>query len=114
MIKQLTSSEQLMDLLSATTDRRLFIFKHSIRCPISARAFEEYQTFSNLHPSIDCYYVDVLNNREVSNVLTQTCHVKHESPQVILFRNGRPEWSATHYAITVEALESHFRNNSKS
>jgi bacillithiol system protein YtxJ len=37
--------------------------------------------------------------------LARRTGVRHESPQVLLLRGGRAAWSASHAAVTAEAVE---------
>lgn len=83
------------------------IFKHSTRCSISAVAksrlergwgFEEGQ-----EPKM--YYLDLIVYREVSNAIASRLGIHHESPQLILLRNGAVVYDASHSDITVQALQ---------
>jgi bacillithiol system protein YtxJ len=79
-------------------------FKHSFTCPISAAAYEEWQSFVAAHPDVPTLFVDVIADRAVARGLADECGVPHASPQAILFRNGRAVWNASHGAITAESL----------
>lgn len=82
------------------------LFKHSPICPISAKALTEWDRFLKLRPALPTLFVDVIADRAVARGLAQECGVAHQSPQVILFKDGRPAWNASHDAITAEALEA--------
>jgi bacillithiol system protein YtxJ len=49
--------------------------------------------------------------RPLSDLVARETGIRHESPQVILFRNGKAVWNASHHGITAEnlreALKSH-------
>jgi bacillithiol system protein YtxJ len=47
----------------------------------------------------------VIESREISNRLAELTKVRHESPQIILCREGKAVWNASHYAITRDAVE---------
>jgi bacillithiol system protein YtxJ len=51
-----------------------------------------------------CGLVLVLENRRLSNTIASRFGVRHESPQAIVLRDGRPYWNASHWAITTDAL----------
>ena len=95
----------------ATFDRalqgpRVLLFKHSPACPISAEAEAHYEAFCRELPDAPTLFVDVLADRAVARGIAARCGVRHESPQAILFEQGRPVWHASHRAITLGALHA--------
>jgi len=84
--------------------QRFLLIKHSLTCPISRAAFDEYETFAADHPEMETYYLFVQEARPLSNYIAETFGVKHESPQALLFENGAVVWHASHWNITYEAL----------
>lgn len=83
---------------------QLFIFKRSTRCPTSFIAFENFRRFSAAHPEIPCAYVNVIEERPVSNHIAAITGIQHQSPQVLQFSNGIVVWHSSHSSITEEAL----------
>ena len=83
---------------------RVLLFKHSPVCPISAAAHEQYTAFRQQHPDLPTLFVDVLGDRPVARGIADAVGVRHESPQAILFEQGRPVWHASHGAITADSL----------
>ncbi|WP_243291053.1 bacillithiol system redox-active protein YtxJ [Bacillus sp. FJAT-47783] len=79
-------------------------FKNSMTCPISSQAFSEYDTFTNAYPELPSYYLNVQQSRELSNYIAETFNVKHESPQVLLFKNKEVKWHISHWNITKKTL----------
>lgn len=108
-MKEVTNEQQLDELIA--NSKELFLFKHSTQCGISAGAFDEFQSFAEKHPDVTCAYIDLLAHRSVSNYLAEISHVKHQSPQVILYSQGKVLWNASHRAITQQALESHIKKS---
>lgn len=102
-MKQLTSTDQA----DALGDEQgvVLVYKHSTTCPISAAAHGHVQRFTREHPDVPAYMVDVTANRDVSRHLSRSTAIDHESPQAILFRDGQPEWHASHFDITADVLE---------
>jgi bacillithiol system protein YtxJ len=82
------------------------LFKHSPVCPASAVAMEEVENFTRTHPDVPLYVVDVRGQRPLSQKTAAYFGVTHESPQVILVRNGAAVWHASHYGITAAKLSS--------
>lgn len=84
------------------------IFKHSTRCPISAAAYAEVTAYEQAHSNNIIYLIDVIESRAVSQYLAEKISVTHESPQVIILKNGKPIWHASHSQITQATLENAF------
>ena len=86
-LKELNNIADWEKALAHSTTRPVFVFKHSTSCPISANAYQEYQSYLN----------DA--NTAVDYIL-----VKHESPQAILVKDKQPVWHTSHQAITQESI----------
>jgi bacillithiol system protein YtxJ len=105
---QLISVNQLQASLQASHERPQIFFKHSTRCIISKmvlRNFEE--NWSALPSNADTLFLDLLQYRELSNSLAAQLHVKHESPQVIVVRNGKAIYHASHDSINTPDVAEH-------
>lgn len=102
-MEKLNSIEQFEN---AVVGRKgVLVLKHSLTCPISSAAYEEYNKFSVENPGINMYYLAVQEARDLSNYIADKTHVKHESPQVILFKNEAVAWHTSHWKITKKALQ---------
>lgn len=99
--RQIGSREALDAALAAET---FLLFKHSLICPASTRAFEEYRAFLAAHPEVPTAWVDVIGQRPLSRAIEQRTGVRHESPQALLFVGGEVRWHASHSGITRRAL----------
>ena len=66
------------------------------------------EQFLERHPDAPFYIVDVNDSDDVSNYVVESTGIQHQSPQLILFRNGSPSWHTAHFDITAEALEQQF------
>lgn len=83
-----------------------WLVKHSLTCPISANAFDEYKQYVEGNKDIDTYYLAVQEARALSNYIAEKYQVKHESPQALLFKNNHIVWHASHGRITVDSLQN--------
>jgi bacillithiol system protein YtxJ len=83
------------------------LYKHSTRCWASPVAMREVEQFATRHPDVPVYVVDVLFDRILSQRIALDTTVRHESPQVIVLRGGRPVWDASHRDISAESLAQH-------
>ncbi|MBD3918101.1 bacillithiol system redox-active protein YtxJ [Paenibacillus sp. PR3] len=108
----LTTLEQ-WETATAATDKPLFIFKHSTRCPISAAAFAAWKKWVNEHQEsgIRQTLVHVVEHRPVSNAVAERTGITHASPQAILIVDGKSVWNASHWHITYDSLEEHLREH---
>ena len=101
-----TVLHSLDDYEAAIRRPRLLLFKHSPICPISSAARAEYELFRLDHPDAPTLFVDVIGARAVSRAIAEQCGVQHQSPQAILFVEGKATWNASHDAITAGALDA--------
>lgn len=108
-MKQINSDSQLIEAIKG--EGLIFILKHSTTCPISHAAFLEYEKFSKEHTELSCYFLTVQDARSLSNFIAEQYHIKHESPQAILFKNGDVNWHASHWKITNSSLNSVLKEN---
>lgn len=106
MLQQLTTIQQLNDVLEYSKENAVLLFKHSTTCPISANAYQELQQFSRTDAANDVKIaiVYVIEDRPVSNEIAEQLQIKHESPQAIFLKNGQVLWHASHWKITEDAL----------
>jgi bacillithiol system protein YtxJ len=89
------------DGVSALRDRPglTLLYLHDPWCPISSRAFRQLDSLGG-----DVRIVDVDAHPELAPAVEAMTGVRHESPQIILLRDGAPIWSASHFAITTDAV----------
>lgn len=77
------------------------LFKHSNTCGVSARAFREMAELS--HP---VGLITVQQARAVSNEIEKRWQVAHETPQVLIVRDGKLVWDASHFQIKAVDVEA--------
>ena len=95
----IADKEALEKLLQHSTEEPVVIFKHSTACPVSAEAYEEMTALKS-----PVNIVVVQNARDVSNEIEVRTEIEHHSPQVIILRNGKAVWNASHWKITTDAV----------
>lgn len=81
------------------------LFKHSPSCLVSIAANRLVRQFAEVHPEVPTFMVSVIRQRELSRWIAAGTGVPHESPQVIVFRNGQVVAHMSHGQITAERLE---------
>lgn len=99
----LSSSNELEQLIAKSQARPQLIFKHSTRCSISHMAKSRLER-GPVSPDIDYHYLDLLEYRPLSNQIAELFHVHHESPQVLLIRNGECIYEESHNGIDPEEI----------
>ena len=82
------------------------IFKHSTRCSISRMALKQFERDYDLDETVDAFFLDLIEHRDVSNEIANRFNVYHESPQLILIKNGKAVYNVSHSDIDAEALKA--------
>jgi bacillithiol system protein YtxJ len=100
----IADTNQLEELVKQSTQGPVVVFKHSTTCPVSAGAYEEMSALK-----VPVNIVVVQEARDVSNEIEQRTEVEHHSPQVIVLRNGKAVWSASHWKVKADAVEEAVR-----
>jgi bacillithiol system protein YtxJ len=95
-----TTVDALDRLVKRSADQPVALFKHDTQCSISAAAYEEMLQLDH-----DVAIVDVGRNNDLAQEIARRTGIKHESPQVIVFDDGKPIWSVSHYDITAAAVD---------
>ena len=103
----LTDISQLEDIVQISNNKTIGIFKHSTRCSISRFALKQFENEYNLEDKVDLYYLDLLNHRDISNEIANRFQVMHQSPQLLLIKNGVAVYNASHSDIQAEFLEKY-------
>ena len=101
----INSSEQLENIKSASFITPQVIFKHSTTCSISKMALNRFERAATPE-KVDFHYLDLLNYKAISNEIASFFQVHHESPQVILIKNGECIYDESHYGIMMDELIS--------
>ena len=96
----------LESLLTDSTKKPVIVFKHSNACSISARAYREMEKVDGVN------ILEVQSAREVSRELANRTGVRHETPQVIILRDGKAVWNASHFDVTAADVQRAVESNS--
>jgi len=98
---QLQSAEQLNEIKQQ--QGYSLIFKHSTRCSISMMAKRRFELdWEDLPRDMPLYFLDLIQYRDISSQIVQLFHVHHESPQLLLIKDGECILDQSHGAISVE------------
>lgn len=104
--ENLTSLEQLDEIVKASETQPVAIFKHSTRCGISRMVLNQFEGSYDMDPAqMRLYFLDLLSYREVSNEVAIKFQVLHQSPQLIVIRNGVAVHHSSHHNIRSSILK---------
>jgi bacillithiol system protein YtxJ len=102
---KIDNKETLDKLVTDSRTKPIVIFKHSNSCGISSAAYREME---KLEAPVNL--LEVQSARDVSRELAAMTGIRHETPQVIVLKDGKAVWDASHFDVKAgavrEALES--------
>lgn len=102
---RLTSLEQLQTITQESKGKPVAIFKHSTRCGISRMVMNQFESSYDLtDDQLKLYYLDLLSFRDVSDEVGYKFQVMHQSPQLIIIKNGTAVAHASHHGIQASTL----------
>lgn len=107
MIKwsSLASVAEVHELVERSHKQPCLIFKHSTRCSISSMAKHRLEgSWDFKAEELEPYFLDLIANRDVSNFVAKHFEVYHESPQILLIRDGECTYDASHLDISVAEI----------
>jgi len=104
--KILDKEEQLNVIKEASFNKTQLIFKHSTRCIISKMALKNFESDFNSEDTIDAYYLNLITYRNISNEIAETFNVEHQSPQILVIKNGVVVYNESHEGIDAKALKN--------
>ena len=106
MVQKCQTVEDFSNLLAASQQRPVFLFKHSTRCPISASRWRVLEAYADGESRAGFWRLLVVEDRPLSMHVSEKTGVRHQSPQAILFYRGEPVWDESHYRITEEDMKA--------
>ena len=103
--KKLESLSQLDDAIAQSHATPLIIFKHSTRCIISKMVLSQLEeNLATIPAQANLLFLDLLNHRDISNAIAMQLGVHHESPQVVVIKNGQAVFHESHHSIDATTI----------
>lgn len=102
----LENLDQLDTIATISNQKPIVIFKHSTRCSISRMALKRFESEYDLDENVDTYFLDLLEHRDISDEIASRFGVPHQSPQLILIKDGKAVYDVSHDAIDAAALKA--------
>jgi len=101
----LTLMGQLDEIIAISNEKPAVIFKHSTRCSVSRMALKQFENEYNLGDTLAVYFLDLLEHRNISNEIAARFNVYHQSPQLLLIKDGKSVYDASHSDIDAGELK---------
>ena len=101
---ELSDLELLNEIVGISNEKPVVIFKHSTRCSISRMALKQFEKEFNSSDKVTPYFLDLIANRDISNEIANRFGVTHQSPQLILIKEGKAVYNVSHSDIDAEEL----------
>jgi bacillithiol system protein YtxJ len=101
----LESADQITDIKQQ--EGYSVIFKHSTRCSISMMVKKRFELdWEKLPDSTPLYFLDLIKYRDLSGQVASDFQVHHESPQLLLIKDGECILDLSHGEVSVEEAMS--------
>jgi bacillithiol system protein YtxJ len=102
----LVSIEDLNAAEQVSHEKTVLLFKHSTCCSISRFVVKQFEnTFDISEDTMEIYFLDLIEYRSISNEIASCFGVVHQSPQMIVLKNGKAVYDASHESIDAKSLE---------
>ncbi|UUV20645.1 bacillithiol system redox-active protein YtxJ [Paenimyroides aestuarii] len=102
--KVLEHIDQIDQIINESWNKPVLLFKHSTRCIISKMALKNFESDFSLQDVMDAYYLDLIAYRNISNEIAEVFKVEHQSPQILLIKDGKVIYHASHESIDANVL----------
>jgi bacillithiol system protein YtxJ len=99
---QLEDISELEKINTESNEIVALIFKHSTKCPTSKNILSRLQKDwkeDEMDGKVKPYFLDLLQHRDISDKIADDYKVQHESPQMLLIKNGVCYYNSAHYDI---------------
>ena len=109
---ELKAFDQLEEIKKESAEKPVLIFKHSTRCNISRATLDRLERHWNDKEMshVKAYFLDLLSNRHISNLLSDLFKVEHESPQILVIANGKSVLDLSHFEIDYNQIKAAVKN----
>ena len=95
----LSDIAQLDTIINDSDSKTQVIFKHSTRCEISSSVLRKFEQQFDNKSTVSLHFLDLLNYRSISNEIVKRFDVVHQSPQLLVLKNGVVVTHDSHYTI---------------
>ena len=112
----LISDDNLLEAINISETKPVLIFKYSTRCSISHRVFDTFEMQwaadeANNEEKIVPFFLDLIKYRSLSNEIARKFNVVHESPQVLVIKEGKCIYAESHGYVSLDEILKSIENN---
>jgi bacillithiol system protein YtxJ len=103
---KLTQADQIEEIKALSEDKPVLIFKHSTRCSISSMSLDRLirKWKESDEEKVTPFFLDLIASREMSDLVAKEFRIPHESPQILLIKNGQVVYDNSHMSISYVEL----------
>jgi bacillithiol system protein YtxJ len=103
---------QVATIKEESKNHPVLIYKHSTSCSISRATLDrlERNWKDSETGSLKPYFLDLLSYRGISTEIAMAFQVEHESPQVLIIKNGEVIYHTSHFGIDYKSLLAFTKN----
>lgn len=105
--KSVNTEQDLEQAKATSIEKPVVIFKHSTRCGISSMALNRLERSwkDEEMKEVDAYFLDLIQHRDLSQAVAQMYDIRHESPQLLLIKDGTCIYHSSHMEVSYQALK---------
>lgn len=103
--KLIQQSSDIEQIKASSHEKPVVIFKHSTTCSISSAALGRFERKWKAAANADIHLLNLLQHRDLSAEIAGTFGVQHESPQLLIIKNGESIYDASHFGISADEVE---------
>lgn len=106
---KLETESQLANIQQKSYNQPVLIFKHSTRCSISRTALDRLErNWGDEIKEVQPYFLDLIAHRNISALIAEDFNVEHQSPQILIIRNGKSVYDRSHFDIDFKSIKQEF------
>ena len=105
---ELSSINDLDKAIDVSQNRPVLIFKHSTRCSISSMAKNRLEGRWEENTTLETYFLDLITNRDLSNDIAEQFKIEHQSPQILIIKDGKCIYTSSHNEINYDKIKEKF------
>ncbi len=109
---KLDSADKIEGIKEQSRSQPILIFKHSTSCSISSMALNRLERDWNSDDmkNMGVYFLDLIKNRDVSNSIASAFDIPHQSPQVLIIKEGKCIYDNSHMGISYREISQQLAN----
>ncbi len=104
ILKDNNQIQEIIEMSKNPNYKGVFVFKHSTRCSVSYMAYKGLKSAWNFGDDMPIFYLDLIKFRNISNQLAEKFGVKHQSPQMLMIKDGVCVNNTSHFNVNVDTL----------